>query len=1229
MANFQEYLTSKQASMASAATPMMLSLDDEDTVVVAEETFQKSDKYLWYNQYHDEDYSTVDALKNIKMSDNQINLTQEENSQVIPFVMDRYFDGIDLMGMMIQIHFVNANGFEGFAAPINVEYSATKIRFYWLVDSTATAITGKLKLEILATGTNEKGLPYKWRTKPNNDEINILESLSGNGVIEPSQGWDSYIELINTSVMQAQNAVTEARAAASEANQAITEIDTKINNASADIKSQVITDIETKIEAELLNYYTREEVDNLLANIDISSQLKNIESRVDTLETEFENFDGLANLSFDYNKDTRVLTVYNGTEVIDSLTLNSDPSIEWVTAYDAKMDEKINTATSAVQSSLDEYKTQTDENLQSIHENIDNLPSTLESDYYNKTQTDNLLVNKADKTTVNDLSTKVSAIDSVANTSKDNVSALSEKVVELEETINGINTSPQLTYDVDYNEESVFTFYEIENEGEDTEIKTTKKQFVIQGGSGGASTSSVLKIEYVTKTPLVATVNDKVVITYNFSGTDSSGDDVLEGNATWKVAGTTVATNIAVSGENSFDITDYIRLGTQKVTLSITDDAGSLVTKTWTVQKIDVRLESTFNDQLTYPIGVISFDYTPYGAISKNVHFILDGKEIGTATTTASGIPMAYDIPQQTHGAHLLEVYMTAVVNNNTIESNHIFKDIIWYDASSTFPVISCIQQEITARQYDTTNITYTVYDPRTETPEVVLAVDGETVSTLSLDRNTQIWQYKSSDVGEHVLTITCGDTVKTLKVTIEELNINVEPVTAGLVFDFNPSGRSNSDTDKLWSYGDIAMTVSDNFDWVNGGYQIDENGDQYFCIKAGTSAVINYQLFADDAKKTGKEFKLIFKTTNVRKADATFLTCLDGTDNAKIGVQMNVHEAYVCASAGSLFLPYCEDRIIEFEFNIAKNTDSIPAIRGFEDGRGTWGLPYSDSHDFTQLNPQYITIGSSDCDVYIYRFKTYNVGLSDSAILNNFITDARTADEMINRYNRNQIYDENNQLTKEHLAEKCPWLRIIGIEAPYFTNNKSDKVPDTKIYYTYKNGNPLYDNWICYKAQHSGQGTTSNEYGQSSRNLDLIMNKDDAYFILGDGITQASEITLTRASMPVAYLNVKVNVASQDNANNKCLAKLYNEFNPYLRPARVNDSRVKDTMEFYNCVVFIRETDPDVSVHREFDDCEWHKKSKCAIKTNSNIRRNSDRTDNALEEIIKKTKKLLSINLE
>ena len=87
-----------------------------------------------------------------------------------------------------------------------------------------------------------------------------------------------------------------------------------------------------------------------------------------------------------------------------------------------------------------------------------------------------------------------------------------------------------------------------------------------------------------------------------------------------------------------------------------------------------------------------------------------------------------------------------------------------------------------------------------------------------------------------------------------------------------------------------------------------------------------------------------------------------------------------------------------------------------------------------------------------------------------------------------------------------------------------------------------------------------------------------------------SSTITLTDTSYPTDYLNIKVNIASSENENNAQMARRFNEFQPFLRYARKKDSRIKDTMEFYNCVVFIRETSTDSAVeHREFNDTNWH----------------------------------------
>lgn len=768
---------------------------------------------------------------------------------------------------------------------------------------------------------------------------------------------------------------------------------------------------------------------------------------------------------------------------------------------------------------------------------IDGTFCIIGGDTYNKTQVDN----------------KISTLKTDIDSNTTNITSLSRTVDGIRQDLDSLDTEGY-TYYATYGNatlatgdeaENVFTLYEVKNEKEEV-----KSQFVITGGGGGGTTTTTLKVERITESPIIVTTTDKVEISFNYSSTDSDGESV-DGTYTWKLGNTVLSTGALVQGVNTFDMTEHVNIGTQKFVLTVVDAAGSVAVKSWTVQKVDVRLESSFSDKIAYEANkAVNFTYTPYGAINKTVHFVLDGTEIGTVATSSSGTLQSYTLPAQERGAHLLECYITATINGKSVETDHIFKDIIWYDENSETPVIGCVYRydhygKVEAKQYNSTNIPFYVFDPKTETPTITRSVDGKVIATQTMSGTSDVWAYKSSDIGEHTLTITCKSTTLTIVMDIKELGITIEPITANLAFDFNPTGLSNSDEDRLWKDNstNVAMTVSDNFDWSNGGYQIDSDGNQYFCVKAGTTATINYNLFERDASTYGSEFKCIFKTTNVRKANATFLTCQ--ADSTVVGLEMNVHEAYLKSSIKSLYIPYSEEDVIEFEFNINSldkdNPDATAVIMSYEDGVGLRPMIYDSTHRLYQYEPVPITIGSTDCDVHIYRMKAYTSALTDSNILSNFIADARDSDEMIARYNRNQIYDENNALTPESVANACPQLRVIKIECPHFTNDKKDYVKGTNVECIYKGGDPVLDNWKFVNCYHAGQGTTSNEYGYAGRNIDIIMCADGknqivskipldteyvTELILGDGTKYSDgsgKVSLSRTSVPNNWFNIKV----------------------------------------------------------------------------------------------------------
>ena len=363
--------------------------------------FERSGKYTWYENYTDDKYSIVDENKDIQLDDSQINITQENNSQVIPFEMPRFYDGIDLMDMTIQMHYLNANKEENYSSPINVSFSADKIRFYWLVSNDATAKEGELQFEIMASGavsvpSTDTTKNYLWRTRPNG-KLNILKSLTGKQMADPT-GNDWYTQFLATmsqKVGEAQVAADQAKQAAQDAKDAVAGVDEK-----------------------LANFYNKTEVDGFIT----------------LLREDLAKVDGLANFAVEYDPETQVIKFKNGDKDLTSITLTTDPSASWVTAYNKTVEAKIDEKLSPIQTEL----TETKESLDELKTEIGDLPNTLQSDYYNKEATDKLLDAKADKTSIEGFNNELNVVKKNIDTVQSTVDTANADIAQLQEDIKNI-----------------------------------------------------------------------------------------------------------------------------------------------------------------------------------------------------------------------------------------------------------------------------------------------------------------------------------------------------------------------------------------------------------------------------------------------------------------------------------------------------------------------------------------------------------------------------------------------------------------------------------------------------------------------------------------------------------------------------------------------------------------------------------------------------------------------
>lgn len=1251
--------TMVESEPAVANVPLMTLEEDYGFEVYSADdgSWQQHADYVRYYNLSDENISTINDRKEIALNDKQINITQEENSQYIPFEMSRYYDGYDLVNAVISIHYETKTGLHGASKAVNVTFNNNKIRFGWLVDAGATIDAGALSFEIHAYGsiTGSDGITksYVWKTKSNN-KINVLQSICDCEEVTNHID-DSWVQELVTSIAQkvadeikdvaVGEQVEAAKGAADKAEQHEENARQYAENAASAATEAVNT--------VLADYATTDYVDGAVAGVDVTEQLKNYveTSKIGTLV----DADGAELTVEEYVKQE--VEAIDVSEQIGELGVDDEGNpITTVVDYVNKKVGDVDVS----------------EQLNGYYK---------KSETYNQTEIETKLSNVKVDLTGYATTDSLEAVRGNTVTNAENISAIQNDISAIQSSLNSLEGDNKNLI-VQYDEVgSILHLYEKDENGDivisdgDEQIKVKEIYSTIitgaGGGSGGSLVSTVkLRLTQDGGDSFTVLYGNDTSLNYNLSTRkaretqDDEGNDVtvyeeaviagditltLYRNNVYLTHFTVTKTSSEVQS-GSIDISDYVGLGNQVFTITASyveqlgSDGESITVRSsadWAVNAVNLRIanlpDSTWETTPKY--GSTTFSYTPIGALEKTIYFKIDDKKPETVVTSLNGTSLTYTIPHQSHGVHTLEVWCEGNVGGTVISTEPHKYVLMFVEDGNNKPIIR-IKAPTTLEQYSSDYIYYNVLDPLNAIIDSVTIYDedGAVLSSVKdITSAEQKLEFRPTVVKDKTITVKYKEVTESVSIKVTKFPYEINSVTDGLVVDFVTTGRTNSDVDynvfknnaytvekdsdtgeEIQKEIPITWKLSENFDWVNGGWKIDENGDTYFCVKSGTSIDINYNLFGSDgviAKKdanseytvagTGKEFKLVFKTTNVAQANTTWLQCVDVADKNSLGIRMEAQNAYIDSSLGTLEIPYVDDDIIEFDMNIVPITrfldngepnlsvKTIPMVITYEDGTPVQPkVITSASTNFKQDNPKPITIGSEYCDVHIYRMKVYERYLEDKEILTNFIADARSGVEMAKRYVRNDIYpiEDKQKITPESVATACPDLKVYVLSAPYFTNDKGDKVANTTIKQLHNTGtreNPewdIYENWTATGATHNGQGTSSNEYGYSGRNLEFNMKK--ATITLGDNKTVVKEIQLSPTSYPTNYLNFKINIASSENANNALLQKRYDRYLPYTTLASLMDDRKKNSMEFFNCVVFIQETG-DVSTHREFDNCD------------------------------------------
>lgn len=667
--------------------------------------------------------------------------------------------------------------------------------------------------------------------------------------------------------------------------------------------------------------------------------------------------------------------------------------------------------------------------------------------------------------------------------------------------------------------------------------------YPVKSAATGGGTK--LTLAFVTPSNATAVHGKETLIKYTYSST-LSGEETGEGIATYTLNNKQVASETINQGEVSFNIGKYLALGDNILVVQVTDSYGATRKLTFKINAVSIAVTSTFDDSKAYT-GAISFPYTPMGAVEKTIHFLVDDKETGTYITSVSNRQQTYSIPAQAHGAHTLDVYATATINDTEVESDHLRYDIISIVSGNNTPVIASSFRTAEVEQFSTLLIPYIVYNPATTTSNITLSANGIEISDQTIDRTRQTWSYRAETPGELELKIACGSVTKTFNLTVTESEIDVRPEEADLVLFLTSVNRSNNEEGKnIWNYGEI-FAVLTAFNYATNGWIKTVDGFVALRVNGDARVTIPYNSFANDFRSTGKTIEFEFETRDVTDYDSVILSCM----NAGIGLEVTAQKAIFRSEQTSIETQFKEDERVRISFVIEKKAENR-LIFVYINGEICGLIQYPEQDNFTQPNPAGISIGSSDCTADIFNIRVYDNALNRYQLLDNYIADMDNLELKRKLYARNSIYDDYGNLSYEKLANQNISFTIVG-ELPTF---KGDKKTVTLVY---EDREHPERSWVATGVEIDVQGTSSQWYPRKN-----FKTKCKQGFTMTATSEHVDKVAIFEEEIPVNVFCFKADFAESSGVHNTGMARLIDYIlrgMGFLTEAQKADPRVRTTV--------------------------------------------------------------------